>query len=127
MKCMNQFGLIIIIIIFSGLRNSSQAQQLASEKPVESFYSKTTKEKLAARSNERQPAAQQARQELPSEKAKAPQPSVPARIQPKNKKGKQVLRSAASPAKQRPLLASQKPVDMDKINKQRSQTSHKSQ
>jgi hypothetical protein len=123
MKCINQYGLIIIIILFSGLRNNSQAQQLASEKPVESFYSKTTKEKLHARTNERQPAAQKARQELPSEMARAPQPSVPAQIQPKKKISKRATYKAVSPG-DRPRLASQRPVDMDKINKQRSRKSH---
>jgi hypothetical protein len=121
MKRMNQFGLIIIIIIFSGLRNSSQAQQLASEKPVESFYSKTTKEKLAARNNERQPAARNARQELPSEKAQVQQASVPAQIRPK----KMGVKSKPVSGKQK--LPSEKPVDMDKINKQRSHKSPISQ
>ena len=79
MKC-----IIIIIILFTGIKNSSQAQQLASEKPVESFYSKATKQRLQTRDNDRQPAAQKPRQDLASGKAVA-QPSVPAHIQPRKK------------------------------------------
>jgi hypothetical protein len=101
---MKQLGLIIIIISITG---TLQAQQLPSEKPVATFYSKTTQKKL----NDRQPAALKARQELPSQKA-AQQPSVPARIKPAKAKAK------ANNGDQK--LASEKPVDMDKINRQRA-------
>jgi hypothetical protein len=117
MKCINLSGLIIIIIILTGLMQPLQAQQLASERPVESFYSPTAKQKLQAKNNVRQPAAQKARQALPSEQA-LQQPSVPARIQPEKK---QATRTAGSGIKVRPQLASERPVDMDKINRQRRQ------
>jgi hypothetical protein len=70
--------LIIATIIATGLMNTVQAQ-LASEKPVTSFYSKTTIEKLKARNDDHRPAAPTARQVFPSQKA-SHQASVPARI-----------------------------------------------
>src|SRR5689334_3982046 len=108
--------LIIIIITFAVAKSPLQAQQLASEKPVESFYSKTTKRKLQETDHDRQPAAHKARQ-LPSQKVQ--QVSVPAQIQPVKK---DVKRKASSKK-----LASERPVDMDKINRQRSRASHASQ
>lgn len=102
--------LIIIIIVASGLMNTAQAQQLASERPVASFYSKTTKDKLQFSNADRQPAALKARQVLPSQKAEQ-QPSVPARIKIEKK---QLKRSSGGQQ-----LASERPIDMDRINRQR--------
>jgi hypothetical protein len=65
---MKQLKLFIIIITITGFMNKLQAQKLASEKPVASSYSKTTQEKLRVNVKDRQPAAQKARQALPSEK-----------------------------------------------------------
>jgi hypothetical protein len=92
---------IIIIIMITGLMSPLKAQQLASEQPVSSHYSKTTKQKL---SNDRQPAAQKTRQDLPSQKA-LPQPSVPARIQPARKE-----KRIAANTRSKQQLPSEKPL-----------------
>jgi hypothetical protein len=93
--------IIIIIIMITGLMNPLKAQRLASEQPVSSYYSKTTKQKL---SNDRQPAAQKTRQDLPSQKA-LPQPSVPDRIQPARKEKK-----IAANGRGQQQLSSEKPL-----------------
>lgn len=109
--------LIIIIITLAGARSPLRAQQLASEKPVRTFFSEATKRKLQERHSDRQPVAREARQ-LPSQKA-VQQASVPPQIQPQ----KQPLKRKATSKK----LASERAVDMDKINRQRSRASHASQ
>lgn len=103
---------IIIIIMITGMMSPLAAQQLASQKPVTSYYSKTTKQKLESSSKDRQPAALKARQELPSQQA-VQQPSVPGHIQPARKEKR------VNAKKQ---LASEKAIDMDKINRQRRKT-----
>lgn len=114
MKPISQIATIIIII--TGFVNSLHAQQLASEKQAASFYSKATQQKLQARYNDRQPAALNARQDLPSQKA-VQQPAVPAQIQPAKIRNRQIIKPGKQGHQQ---LASERPVDMDKINRQRS-------
>jgi hypothetical protein len=109
--------LVIIIITFAGANSPLQAQQLASEKPVESFYSVPAILKLRQAHNDRQPAAREARL-LPSQKA-VQQASVPKQIKPGNKQVKR------RPGSKKP--ASERPVDMEKINRRRSRASQASQ
>lgn len=99
---------LIILILFISMKNAAQAQTLASEKPVESYYSKTVRESLRQH-KDRQAAARIARQQLPSEQA-APQASVPARIQPVKK---EVKRSTTTG---QPKLASEKPVLLPNVH-----------
>lgn len=100
---------ITIIILFIAGSVKVNAQQLASEKPVTSFYSKTTKQDLDTKAKAGKPAATRSRQVLASAKA-VPQPSVPgykpAAVQPTRK----TTRKPASEQK----------IDMNKINRQRA-------
>ena len=107
---------VTIILIFVAGSVKVNAQQLASEKPVTAFYSKTTKQNLDNKAKASQPAATRSRQALASAKA-LPQPSVPG------------YKPAAVNNSRRAtkVLASEKSVDMNRINRQRSQRSHSSQ
>jgi hypothetical protein len=100
---------IAIILIFVAGSVKVNAQQLASEKPVASFYSKTTKQNLDTKAKASQPAATRSRQGLASAKA-LPQPSVP------GYKPATVQRTATKTARK---PASEQKIDMDKINRQR--------
>lgn len=101
---------VSIVLIFVAGSIKVSAQQLASEKPVTSFYSKTTQQNTNSKTKASQPAAR-SRQELASAKA-LPQPSVPG-YKPR------VVKSSSKTAKK---TASEKPVDMDKINRQRARS-----
>lgn len=98
-----------IIILFVAGSMKVNAQQLASEKPVTSFYSKTTKQNLDTKAKASQPAATRSRQELASAKA-LPQPSVPGY--------KPAAVNSTRKATRKP--ASEQKIDMDKINRQRA-------
>ena len=106
---------VAIILIFVAGSVKVNAQQLASEKPVASFYSKTTKQNLDTKAKARQPVAR-SRQDLASTKT-LPRPSVPGYKPAALKSNRKVST----------VPASEKPVDMDRINRQRSQTSRTSQ
>jgi hypothetical protein len=99
---------LAIIILFVAGSMKVSAQQLASEKPVTSFYSKTTKQNLDTKAKASQPAATRSRQVLASAKA-LPQPSVPGY---KPAAATSIRKTARKPA-------SERPVDMDRINRQR--------
>lgn len=118
MKSIVQFNITVLIIVIGGFFNRAGAQQLASEKPVVSFYSKTTKQKLESKANASQPAAKKSRQ-LASEKT-WPQPSVPPGIKVTPVTPKQPRASTG-----RRQTASEKPLDMDKINRQRERGKRK--
>lgn len=107
---------VVILILFVAGTMKVQAQRLASEKPVASYYSKTTKQNLDNKAKVSHPAATRSRQELASAKA-LPQPSVPG-YKPA---AVDTRRTAAA----RP--ASEKPVDMNRINRERAQKSRASQ
>lgn len=100
---------LIILILFIGTKQSLAQQRLASEKPVESFYSKSTREKLKLQHTDGQPAARHARQPLPSVQV-AQRPMVPARIQPV----KQQPKRKATGGKEK--LASEKPVLLPNVH-----------
>ena len=100
---------LAIIILFVAGSMKVNAQQLASEKPVTSFYSKTTKQNLDTKAKASQPAANRPRQELASAKA-LPQPSVPGY---KPAAVKRTGKTARKPA-------IEQKIDMDKINRQRA-------
>jgi hypothetical protein len=94
--------IMVLFTIIGCFGGRVSGQQLASEKPLDSYYSKTAKKKNI------QPVATKSRQELASEKA-IPQPSVPHYKSP-------VIKPHQKTA---PKPASEKPIDMVKINRQR--------
>lgn len=100
---------VAIIILFVAGSVKVNAQQLASEKPVTSFYSKTTKQNLDTKAKASQPAATRSRQVLASAKP-LPQPSVPG-YKPA---------AVTSTRKTARKPASEQKIDMDKINRQRA-------
>ena len=97
---------IVMILVAGSVKVN--AQQLPSEKPVASFYSKTAKQNLDTKAKASQPAATRSQQELASAKPVA-QPSVP------GYKPAAVKRTA----KKSTQTASEKKVDMDRINRQK--------
>lgn len=114
MKRFVQIYISVLLIVLPGFINRAVAQQLASEKPLTAFYSKTTKARLGSTAEARRPVAVTTRQALPSEKA-LPQPSVPQSIKAKRKAQTQKRPSKAGTSK----TASEKPVDMERIKRER--------
>ena len=103
--------LLIALIMMTGSVKLN-AQQLASEKPVASHYSKITKKQMDTKVIASKPAAARSRQVLASDKP-APQPSVPGYKPAVVKSNRQTVQKTAS----------EKPVDMKRINRERSQKS----